>query len=389
MDKITGIFLFALGLVILVGVLYANSRFRSQTRSFSTYTLLTSSWEKYKDRFINKDGRVIDDSVGDITTSEGQSYAMLRAVWIDDKETFDKVWSWTKNTLKRKDSNLFAWRWGKREDGTYGFIGEGGANSASDADQDIALGLIFASRRWKDVSYLRDVSGILNDIWDKETALVDSRRYLVAGEWAKGDDEIIVNPSYFAPYAWRVFAEVDKSNDWNSLVGPAYDLLEEAGRSPLGATVSAGLPPDWLAVTKSGELKEPGVPQLTTNYSYDAMRIPWRIALDYQWYGDERAKRYLQTLEPLAKIYRESGRLVPSYSHAGQPLADYESPAMYATALGFFTVLKPPLAKEIYENKILKLYSNDTNSFRQELNYYDQNWFWFSAGLYYKKLVKL
>lgn len=389
MDKLTGVFLFLVGLVLLVGILYINSDYRTKTRSFSPYTLLTSSWEKYKESFINADGRVIDHSQGDITTSEGQSYALLRAVWIDDRETFDLVWSWTKNTLKRKDSNLFGWRWGKRQNGSYGYVGSGGENSASDADSDIALSLIMASRRWKDTAYLREVTGILNDIWARETYEVRGKRYLIAGEWAKGQEEVIINPSYFSPYAWRIFAEVDNKHDWKSLVGPSYDLLEESGRSNLDTASTSGLPPDWISINRiTGELKRAPLPELTSNYSYDAMRIPWRIALDYQWNGEQRAKRYLSTLTTLSDLYKNNGKLVPTYSHDGKPLANHESPAMYATALAYFLVEDPATAKRIYEEKIVKLYSNDINSFKPELNYYDQNWFWFSAALYLERLIK-
>lgn len=87
MKRYFGLFVFIIGLGILVSVLYLRSHRSQQTYTFSSYTLLTSSWEKYKIRFINQDGRVIDYSQNGITTSEGQSYAMLQAVWIDDKET--------------------------------------------------------------------------------------------------------------------------------------------------------------------------------------------------------------------------------------------------------------------------------------------------------------
>lgn len=388
MSKLAGILLFLLGAILLAGVWYANSSYRTTTRTFSPYTLLSSSWEKYKQGFLNNDGRVTDPALGDVTTSEGQSYALLRAVWVDDRETFDRVWQWTKNTLKRKDSNLFGWKWGKRPDGTYGYLGGGGDNSASDADSDIALALILASRRWRDVEYLRQVNGILKDIWDKETVLIAGKRYLIAGEWAKSPTEAVINPSYFSPYSWRMFASVDETHDWKSMTGPAYELLTQSGQDPLGGGAAAGLPPDWLAMDrKTGALKAPP-PPLTANYSYDAMRIPWRIALDYQWFHDPQAQQYLASLSSLARLYTSRGKLVATYSHAGEPLTAEESPAMYATSLGYFLTERPDLAKRIYAGKIINLYSNDTNSFIRQLNYYDQNWFWFASGLYNSRLAR-
>src|SRR5450759_5509645 len=56
--------------------------------------LLAAAWSGYKDRFIQPDGRVIDFQRDQMTTSEGQSYAMLRAVWMNDRPTFDLTWRW-------------------------------------------------------------------------------------------------------------------------------------------------------------------------------------------------------------------------------------------------------------------------------------------------------
>jgi hypothetical protein len=63
---------------------------------------LLDAWEKYKKDYIvfegENYGQVIDPSNG-VTTSEGQSYAMLRAAWMNDKYTFLGSWLWTRNHL--------------------------------------------------------------------------------------------------------------------------------------------------------------------------------------------------------------------------------------------------------------------------------------------------
>ena len=65
-------------------------------------TVLTDMWGTYKQQFIQEDGRTIDKGAGLITTSEGQSYTMLRSVWVDDRQTFDKAWKWTNVNLKKR-----------------------------------------------------------------------------------------------------------------------------------------------------------------------------------------------------------------------------------------------------------------------------------------------
>lgn len=388
MSKYAAYFLIFLGIAIFLTVFYINSKYSQKTRSFSPYTLLSSSWEKYKDKYINKDGRVIDYSIGDVTTSEGQSYALLRAVWLGDKETFDKVWLWTRNTTQNRDNNLFNWNWGKKPDKSYGTLPNGGENSASDADSDIALALILASHRWNTKSYLDEAKKILTGLWEYETDEVMGKRYLIAGNWAKGQNEVVINLSYFAPYAWRIFSEIDPDHDWKSLISPAYELLNKSGKDPLNNQKAVGLPPDWLSIDRTtGKIQKPSDNKLNTNYSYDAMRIPFRIALDYQWNRSQDALAYLKSLKVLEEYYTKNNKLVASYSHSGKPISNIESPAMYATSLGYFLIMRPELAKKIYEEKIVNLYINDTNSFNDNLYYYEQNMLWFGSALYNNRLV--
>ncbi|MBA3724103.1 MAG: glycosyl hydrolase [Candidatus Levybacteria bacterium] len=385
--KRLGFALLIICIAILAFTFYRISPLYNQTQQFSGYTLLSSSWEKYKEKFINADGRVLDFSQESITTSEGQSYAMLRAVWSDDKETFDKVWKWTKENMKRPDDALFTWRWGKLDDGTYGPLKNGGENAASDADTDIALALIFAAHRWNQEAYQDQAKVIIADIWDVETDVANGKRYMIAGNWATDDQRIVVNPSYFAPYAWKIFAQVD-DNDWNSLVTPSYALLKQSGREKLDSDKGVGLAPDWVAVDKkTGALSATNLPNLTTNYSFDAVRTPWRITLDYMWNKDPQAKEYLESLSVLDDLYQKDGKLYASYEHNGTPIQTFESPTAYSTALGYFIVENPEVAEEIYQNKILKLYSNDQNTFKDDIGYYEQNWLWFGAALYNKQLI--
>lgn len=383
MIRTIGIICILLGLVIIGFILYRNSPFATTTRVFSSYALLHSSWEKYKQKFINKDGRVVDYDQNQITTSEGQSYALLRSVWIDDKATFDFVWRWTQKNMERSDG-LFGWQWGKKSDGGYGILPNGGENPATDADSDIALALILASHRWHQTNYQDNAKKIISSIWEEETATASGKRYLLAGPWAAGDTTLIINPSYFAPYAWKIFAKADSSHDWNALIDPAYTLLTSVGNNNLDKSTAVGLPPDWVAVDKkNGTVMPANENHFTSNYSFDAMRIPWRIAVDYIWNNDPRAKKYLENnFRFLKDTYDRDSQLFSSYSHDGLPLQQNEIPVMYATALGYFIVADPADAQKIYQEKIIQLYSNDNGNFKENLGYYDQNWLWFGAALY-------
>jgi endo-1,4-beta-D-glucanase Y len=386
MRRYIGYVVFFLGVVLIIFVLYRNSHYSTQTRIFSQYSVLSSSWELYKKDFINKDGRVIDKTQDSITTSEGQSYAMLRAVWIDDKQTFDFVWKWTQENLqKRQKDKLFGWKWGQLKNGSYGFLENGGNNSASDADSDIAFALILAGRRWQNPAYTQQARAILTDMWKTETAKAGNKRYLIAGNWAAQDKtRIIINPSYFSPYAWRMFAQVDKGHDWDGLITPAYELLHNAGTAPLNGQNGSGLPPDWVAANViDGSLSATNIQNLKTDYSYDALRTPWRVALDYKWNNSEEAKQYLlKNFAILSKLYTSLGYIPGILSHSGDVIDTNENPAVYAAALGYFQLVDKKAADKIYQEKILSLYSNDENGFKKSIPYYEQNWLWFGTALY-------
>ena len=68
---------------------------------------LTALWGYYKFHYI-ENGRVVSLDEDRITTSEGQGYAMLRAVWSDDRETFDAVWRWTNEHLRGRGTRSSA-----------------------------------------------------------------------------------------------------------------------------------------------------------------------------------------------------------------------------------------------------------------------------------------
>lgn len=346
--------------------------------------LLNNSWANYKRHFITSDGRVVDNSAGGVTTSEAQSYAMLRAVFVNDKDTFNTVWNWTQDNLKRPNDNLFGWRWGKRADGSMGFLDNGGNNSASDADTDIVLALILAGKKWNNQQYNNLAKNILTDIWNEETMVVQGKRYLVGGNWVQASGIVYVNPSYFSPYAWRIFSIIDTNHNWNSLIDPAYELLNSSSYATLGDGQGVGLPPNWIVVNQNtGELEAPNTNSFNTDYSFDAARVPFRIALDYVWSKEPRALTYLQNnFSKLANDYNSNNKISIDYSHSGNAVIDAEGPTMYATSLACFKLINPALAKKIYSQKIVKLYTSNTNQFKSDIPYYDQNWLWFGTALY-------
>jgi endoglucanase len=210
--------------------------------------LLAQSWETYRRRFIQGDGRVIDYEAGDRSTSEGQAYAMLRAVLIDDPASFALTLNWGENNLQRqangkRTDKLWAWKWGRNAEGKWGAID---SNFASDGDIDAITALILASRRWNRPEYLDLAKAKLQDLWNLSIIVGHGGKlYLLPGPAAAfvgNASTLYLNPSYFAPYAFRLFAQVDPQHDWLSLVNTSYEVLEKS--APLS---TVALPSDWVA----------------------------------------------------------------------------------------------------------------------------------------------
>ncbi len=348
--------------------------------------ILKSSWLSFVRNFI-REGRVIDPAET-ITTSEGQAYALLRAVWMNDKSTFDSVHAWTQQHLVRED-NLLQWRYSSEESK----LNDPG--SATDADQDYAIALLFASKQWKDESYTEEAKKVITEIWNSEVASINtsngSRPYLLAGPWANTENELIVNPSYLSPAYYRIFSSVDPEHPWADVVATSYDVLKKCTDSKLD-TVRGGLPPEWCSVKKNDlSVTAPSQNGLSTEYGYNAFRTPLRVMIDYRWNHAPEALDYLNSLTALSDKWKQDKKLVAVYKHDGTPLQSYETVAAYSGALGYFLATDRKSAKVMYDTKIFGKYYEDQNNayWDDPNNYYTQNMGWFGTALYSNMLPNL
>lgn len=354
-----------------------------------TSDVLLQTWETYRRDFIARDGRVTDrPPVGwGETTSEAQGYAMLRAVWLDDRPTFDRTWHWTQAHLQVRGDSLFGWLWARDQRGRWTLLSR---NTAADADEDIALALVFAGHHWSDKRYLAEARRVMSDIWAKEVVTV-GRPYLVAGDWAPTlPGEVVMNPSYLAPYAYRVFAREDPGHAWSDLVSSSYAVLNECSWSRLNEARSVGLPPNWCVLHTHAGSAHAYWDSGGDDYGYDAFRVMWRVALDYEWSGAPEARSYLMRSKFLRLQWRSHHRLAATYGHNGTPDSG-EAPVIYAGDVGNFVVADPAAAHSIVERKLLvSLHrSHGAAYWADRTNYYAQNWIWFGVALSQHRLVNL
>ncbi|AUB38766.1 endoglucanase [Nostoc flagelliforme CCNUN1] len=339
--------------------------------------LLAQSWDSYRQRFIQSDGRVIDYEASDRSTSEGQAYALLRAVMINDPASFALTLNWSENNLQRqvggkRTDSLWAWKWGRKEDGNWGVID---SNFASDGDIDAITALTLASRRWHQPEYLKLAKLKLQDLWNLSTiSKTQGKRYLLPGPVAAfvpDASTLYLNPSYFAPYAFRIFAQVDPQHDWLSLVDSSYQVLEDSTKLS-----RVGLPSDWVALnTKTGKYQTlPASSTLKSLYSFDSYRVWWRLSLDATWFNSPQAQRYLVTsTQHLQKLW--SKQSIPALIDLqGKPLVDYEATSQYAMLYAAMQLVEPAIAQELLMKKILPQYKQGI--WGDQSAYYTQNLAW-------------
>ncbi len=392
--RLLGYILIIAALVTAGVVVYRGSRQAEVPLVFSPTQLLAATWITYKQTYVEKDTwRTVDKQRNDVTTSEGQSYTMMRAVWMGDKPTFDGAWKWTRENLSHTSDHLFSWVWGQQPNGAYGvLVAQGGNNTATDADQTIAAALVFAYARWQDPVYLEQARAIVGDIWDKEVVVVRGVPYLAANsiektslrEWA------VINPSYLSPAFYKIFAGIDPAHPWEKLADSSYVLLKKSMAASLDRRTSAELPPNWVQIHKTtGEITAIAGINTDTNFGFDAMRVPFYIALDWQWFGDERAKEVLDEMSHLTLEWKKNGALASVYAHDGSVVAPAEAAALYGGVIGHFMSADEAEAKKIYEEKLLYLYNPGRNTWKETLSYYDDNWAWFGIALYNRLLPNL
>ncbi|MBV9544240.1 MAG: hypothetical protein JOY61_07665, partial [Chloroflexi bacterium] len=352
----------------------------------STDPFLMNTWTTFKTQYVH-DGEVVSPG-GRTATSESQANSLLRAVYADDRPAFDQIWSWTQTNLQvRQSDSLLAHQWGPQPDGSLGVMD---AQSAAGADEDTALALLFAARRWNDSTYQANALAIINDLWTSETAVVGGQRVLLGAPWSPGSDSSeqsnpVVNTSYLAPYAYRIFQQVDPDHSWLDLVDSSYDILGRIrASSQFGG--SAGVVPNWIALDpNTGELKPadalgPG----WSLFDYESSQVPWRLGLDWLWFKDNRATDALAGITLPYRQLSSDNFLLAAYMADGQPAADYEATSMYAATLpGVLISQDRNLAETVFADKVLRDYHVDggTAYFGNPDDLNDQTWSWFATAL--------
>ena len=230
--------------------------------------------------------------------SEGIGYGLLLSAYNDDQATFDGIWKFAKRNLN--SSGLMPWLYDSNSKVV-------DANNATDGDLDAALALVVASKRgW---GYDQDAKNLIDSIL---TYNVYSDNTLEMGE-ANNPKNVHIS-SYFMPGHMKVFAAFTGEERWLQVADANYDILKKALDKP-----NVVVPP--FAFNNSGDTD----PNFDDTFGSDAGRGPFRMAIDYAWYGDDRAKTLMVDYNTFFESSQAGGlsNLCDSYDRFGNKLGSW------------------------------------------------------------------
>jgi len=331
-------------------------------------------WQAYASRFISGDGRVIDPSRGDLTTSEGQSYALFFALVNNDRVRFDKLLAWTESNLAAGDlaEHLPAWSWGKGKDGSWGVLDP---NSASDSDIWIAYDLIEAGRLWSNPHYATLGKKLASLAARREVAsLPGLGPALLPGPTGfRSAHTSVLNPAYSPIFLLDRLAAVDPAGPWADVAVITPALIERSSKNGFAMDFVSYTPGEGFTPCLVDGKKSP-----TAVGSYDAIRV-------YLWAGmlpdsSPVKSKLLKALGGMNLYLAQHGAPPEKINNDGTPQAQAGPVGFSAALLPYLEGLSndPAVAQQLV--RIKSQLDEKSNLYGTPPTYYDQNLILFGSG---------
>jgi len=225
------------------------------------------AWTAYKAKFLDPNGRIIDDGNGGISHSEGQGYGLLLAYLANNPADFEQIWYFTRTELLLRDDGLAAWKW---DPAVTPHVTD--TNNASDGDLLIAYALALAGSGWNKKDYLQSAATMAKALLSRVVISTGGRTLLIPG--VEGyrppgrKDGPVINPSYWVYEAIPVMALLAPSDRWQKLTDDGLALLRSMQFGP------RKLPADWVSL----QAKPMPAEGFEAEFGYNAIRIPLYLA---------------------------------------------------------------------------------------------------------------
>jgi endoglucanase len=336
-------------------------------------------WESYARSAYDANGRIIDHSAGDRTTSEGQAYAMFFALVANDRARFEKLLSWTQDNLAGGDltTHLPAWSWGKAPDGSWKALDQ---NPASDADLWMAYSLLEAGRLWHDPRFEALGRAMAAQIERQEVTLIPGlgTTLLPAPQGFHPDAATwILNPSYLQPSILSYFATTFPRGPWGAVLGSMSPIV-------VGGAAE-GFAMDW--VSAAGTLSPVAAPaehgggdkgSVHAAGSYDAIRV-------YLWLGiaDPSTPGVKEALAGLGGMaaYVKQHPAPPRRVDENGAVAEADGPVGFSAAVvPYLHAINMRPEEKTQMDRMAALKDPASGLYGRDARYYDQNLAMFADG---------
>jgi len=266
---------------------------------------LLSMWQAWRNSYLVNDltdptlKRVASEG-GATTLSEGMGYGMLISVFMANtsntgKTDFDALLRYYRKYQKVVGSTqygLMAWRISANGSILDNYV-------APDGDLDAAYALLVADKKWGSagaINYRQEGVNIINSLMTWSLL----NRAPAASQLVSRSDFSPTVMEGDATYTMSSYQIVSYYNQFRAASGDArWDSTRNAGYKMYDYFYKAN--PAHGGLTPFTFLTKPGPNQYQRaargyNFGYDSSRTPWRVGLDYLWYGNQNSLAAQQAL---------------------------------------------------------------------------------------------
>jgi oligosaccharide reducing-end xylanase len=211
---------------------------------------------------------------------------MMIAVQLNKKDVFDRVWRWSKKYLQHQDGPreaYFAWSINPTT------MKKNSEGSASDGELFYVTDLLFAANRWGNntgINYYGEARRILDAMWKKDGTgniynliNTDAKQITFVPE---GDSYKWTDPSYHLPAlmeVWAMYAKDGHEQFYKDCADTSRAYLHRACNPVTGLNYDYS---EFSGAPHNTRWMPPG-------FRYDSWRVPMNIAMDYNWFGKDKA----------------------------------------------------------------------------------------------------
>lgn len=249
----------------------------------------------YEDLFEgpNKIYFEVEDSLGYVSDiknkdvrTEGMSYGMMVAVQLNKKDVFDRIWRFSKKYLQHKEGpreGYFAWSFNPKT------MKQNSPGTASDGELYYVTALLFASNKWGNktgIYYYGEARHILDAMWKKDgTAGIyniintEHKQITFTPEY---NNYKWTDPSYHLPAffeVWAMYAKDGHEQFYKDCADTSRGFLHRACHPVTGLNY------DYAEFSGEAHVAR----WMPAGFRYDSWRVPMNIAMDYYWFGKDKA----------------------------------------------------------------------------------------------------